>query len=255
MRLSDQINLMYADPGRDDAAFWGLVRRYIHNTARLFVRDPDLAEDATQQAVLDAVRYVWSGATSPHPLTKLLFTMARCHAYQEWTRDRVRRECVEDIEGFTPAGDDTHITLARESDAAHASEALDEIRTTIKPRDYALFDLLRSGVPMTQAAHLLGLNHRTGSYRASTWVDAPGHQSFRALSYAEPIRRYPLPSSAASLRPGPVLMEAAAEGNKPAQALIDEWRPKPRVLVVDADEYDQLTRNNYGVVDFAPMEN
>jgi DNA-directed RNA polymerase specialized sigma24 family protein len=179
--ISGRLNRMYADPNRDESAFWELLLRYIirvangHAPNRMlreiaqdvavevwtclprFESNPDHAGTSFSRWVVGVTkRRAWDAARAPH-------------------RDRsIPASQLPSEQDFEPTNaQPADIALAtlitKEERPAQATAAADAFRSLVRETDLALFDLLRSGVSRAEAARQLGMTHRHATNITLRW--------------------------------------------------------------------------------------
>ena len=118
----------------DEAAFDALIGRVgdqLHSVARRILRDPYLAEDATQQALLDAWRFL-PRLRDPDRFEAWLYRLLvnACHA--EGRRERRHRANLRVLESDEPATQDSSSRIAIQQQLDQAFRRLSvEHRTVV----------------------------------------------------------------------------------------------------------------------------
>jgi RNA polymerase sigma-70 factor (ECF subfamily) len=136
----------------DEAAFDALIGRLgdqLHSVARRILRDPFLAEDATQQALLDAWRNLPS-LRDPDRFEAWLYRLLvnACHA--EARRERRHRANLRLLESDVPAVHDSSARIATQQQLDHAFRRLRvEHRTVVVLIHYL-------GLSASEAADAMG---------------------------------------------------------------------------------------------------
>jgi RNA polymerase sigma-70 factor (ECF subfamily) len=136
----------------DEAAFDALIGRFggqLHSVARRILRDPYLAEDATQRALLDAWRYLPT-LRDPDRFEAWLYRLLvnACHA--EARRERRHRANVRLVESDEPSVADSAARIATRQQLDQAFRRLGvEHRTVVVLIHYL-------GLSASEAADAMG---------------------------------------------------------------------------------------------------
>ena len=118
----------------DEAAFDTLIERvgdHLHSVARRILRDPYLAEDAVQQALLDAWRYL-PRLRDPERFEAWAYRLVVNACYAEARRERHHRANLRLLTTDLPGDPDpaTNLSLAHQLDQAFAQLGV-EHRTVV----------------------------------------------------------------------------------------------------------------------------
>jgi RNA polymerase sigma factor (sigma-70 family) len=252
-----------------------IARKYVSGQSSIDI------EDVVQDSMLHLIR--WTNKHPDRPIdAPLLMHIARMRAIAAWkqarhtqydvTPDRVDDDgddviCVLDITRpfLTEAEASADDVFAIEQSAADAPAAVTELISKIPPRDQPIIKLLSEDVSLRKAAELLGINQRTASARAEKAIsklagaqhrDERKRFRFRwARVQPKEVVVRPSPSSAASLHPGPALMDACLDRNVAACAIRDMYRsPTVPVVEIPADEFDRAISSGYQIIISPPTE-
>jgi RNA polymerase sigma-70 factor (ECF subfamily) len=145
----------------DREAFGALVRASaarLDGAARLILRDPDLARDAVQEALIRA----WRDLPTLRDRDRFDAWLHRLLVNAAIDEARRRRRRVVEIDLDSVASPSTADTTSRQAD----SDALDRVLQLLPPEHRALIvQHYYLGVPLPEAARILGISHDAAKQR------------------------------------------------------------------------------------------
>lgn len=186
MNLSATINAMYADPNRDEFAFWTHIKSYVGKLVNPIVTQ-DLIDETVQDVLIQIIdsmdRFKAVDVTS---FTRWISGIAWRRASTA-VRDQYRAKEIPNSQIGTlndqgvwepydlaslevPISDDVYNELLdRELKDERNTKMLDDLRTRIQADHLPLFDALRSGLNKTDATRQTGVNYTTALHRIKSW--------------------------------------------------------------------------------------
>jgi RNA polymerase sigma factor (sigma-70 family) len=188
--LSSRLNAMYADPGRDELAFWKLLRSYVSRVCNALV-DQQSLDDLTQDALIQIFKSMPKFRPDPEhngtSFSRWVVGICKRRALdlvRARYRDRhvpasqfsLRKDHEDGFEPFDVTTLEAKITPERYFETldsellpARVASALDRLRGWLAAKHWPLFDLLRSGVRVSDAARRLHIKPNTAYARVKAW--------------------------------------------------------------------------------------
>ena len=258
VNVSARLNELFADPNRDDYAFFSLLKDYVARMGNALVSQSQI-EELTADVLFQILTSLALGKFKHQPehngssftrwVSGVTFRRAgdlkrAFHGAREVSASNVGTYVDDDVWvsadltalALQLTDDEFDDSLKVESWPALVKETLERTRASISARDVDLFDEIRLRGEIKPSALSIGLKSGTAYSRLRSWsklVESPGRRP--SVTQGVPC----------STRPGEALSVACVEGSTVAKVIRDAWRFSHPVVVMDATEFDAIANRGY----------